>query len=535
MLITVTPPHERASLHPQTPPPPILPKPGKDNLRLQRLLKKAAKKATLGPQQAKLFRSSLSPVSEASPDLEHSDRSSLVKTPETSTHLTINLPPRFSIKPIIHHVPTPFLKSKPFTFTVTEQRSISEHLKLTVSPAPSPVHRQGTPESVMPSQLPHPQTHSVFVFPEPPVSVTPVITEAPVEVAHVSKVHTYFHSVPSPRPKTPLSDQVPKPLSDEMQRPLPTPPETSHSGQTPVSLNTGEAQTATPKSEPSILPSVTVELPYQAPRPATPKEPGGDSSPRAKTPDAQCKRPATPKSDMEKSKTEQASKPHETHSESLKPPPSSAAQKQDTPVPVMTSDTTRVSSTEAKEEHIIPPQPTAAFSSAGPLPKAEPTLPSVDKSKPPRVGLRGWSRLKKHLIVEPEEPKFPEPEPAMPKQEEEGKKKSDLSQGSTSQDRLVKPRATRMWDAILYQMTTSKMRKQQDKDKGVRKVVGFPFRCHLPLLLHRPRFDARKLKELASKPMTRITTVFELSLLHRKPPEEDPKNFNRTASGWQIN
>ncbi|KAJ8406536.1 hypothetical protein AAFF_G00301100 [Aldrovandia affinis] len=76
------------SLQSQQYPPPLLPKPGKENARLQKLLKKAAKKkaAAQSAQTPAPFRSSLSPVSEASPDLEHSEHSTPPKTPETPVH-----------------------------------------------------------------------------------------------------------------------------------------------------------------------------------------------------------------------------------------------------------------------------------------------------------------------------------------------------------------------------------------------------------------------------------------------------------------
>uniref|UniRef100_A0A672H5V9 Uncharacterized protein n=1 Tax=Salarias fasciatus TaxID=181472 RepID=A0A672H5V9_SALFA len=64
-------------------PPPLLPKPGKDNARLQKLKKKRAKKKGSLSQTPIPFRSCLSPVNEASTDLEHSDQSSPPRTPDT--------------------------------------------------------------------------------------------------------------------------------------------------------------------------------------------------------------------------------------------------------------------------------------------------------------------------------------------------------------------------------------------------------------------------------------------------------------------
>uniref|UniRef100_A0A8C9Z508 Uncharacterized protein n=1 Tax=Sander lucioperca TaxID=283035 RepID=A0A8C9Z508_SANLU len=64
-------------------PPPLLPKPGKDNARLQKLKKKRAKKKGSLSQTPIPFRSCLSPVNEASTDLEHSDQSSPPRTPDS--------------------------------------------------------------------------------------------------------------------------------------------------------------------------------------------------------------------------------------------------------------------------------------------------------------------------------------------------------------------------------------------------------------------------------------------------------------------
>ncbi|XP_035520618.1 uncharacterized protein prr33 [Morone saxatilis] len=92
-------------------PPPLLPKPGKDNVRLQKLLKRTAKKkaSAQASQSAALFRSSLSPVNEASPDLEHSDHSTPPRTPETPFILySIHQPPRFTVRPLYQHVASPY-------------------------------------------------------------------------------------------------------------------------------------------------------------------------------------------------------------------------------------------------------------------------------------------------------------------------------------------------------------------------------------------------------------------------------------------
>lgn len=137
-------------------------------------------------------------------------------------------------------------------------------------------------------------------------------------------------------------------------------------------------------------------------------------------------------------------------------------------------------------------------------------------------------------MVQPEAPNFPEPEPEKLGQEE-GNKEKDSSQPTGQECRLFKSRATRMWDAILYQMSVNKERKQQAEEKKLQKEERNFLPRRLPILLHKPRFDARKLKELAAKPMTKITTVFEVSRFRPKAAEEHSKSFNRTASGWSVN
>uniref|UniRef100_H3API4 Proline rich 33 n=1 Tax=Latimeria chalumnae TaxID=7897 RepID=H3API4_LATCH len=176
-------------------------------------------------------------------------------------------------------------------------------------------------------------------------------------------------------------------------------------------------------------------------------------------------------------------------------------------------------------------------------PKEPPQLkPPV---KPPRTKTSAWSRLKKHLVVEPEIPQFPEPEPpqdsSKPKEEQQKEEKPQVVySGSQELQKVKESRATKMWDAVLYQMLAAKdaiiqhiNNKDDTEKKDSKKEEHLSFRYRLPLLLYKPRFDARKLKEAAAKPLMKVTTMFEMSLLNRKTPDEEPKDFNRTARGWQ--
>ncbi|KFO96732.1 Uncharacterized protein C11orf89, partial [Calypte anna] len=192
------------------------------------------------------------------------------------------------------------------------------------------------------------------------------------------------------------------------------------------------------------------------------------------------------------------------------------------------ADSMQPTSRATKEEGVIQPHLTPNLPNTSPLPIAE---PSGKAARGPGGGnAGGWHRLRKHLMVQPEAPNFPTLDELG--QEKESKEK-DSPQASPSQACILfKSKATRMWDAILYQMATNKERKQQAEEKKLQKDANCFLPRRLPILLHKPRFDARKLKELAAKPMTKITTVFEVGRLKPKPPEEHSTSFNRTASGW---
>lgn len=167
--------------------------------------------------------------------------------------------------------------------------------------------------------------------------------------------------------------------------------------------------------------------------------------------------------------------------------------------------------------------------------------------------ISGWSRLKKHMVVDQEEPKFPEVEDKPQEDSSSGKEKPDLGDDNkppsdrlTNQEAVLKTedaKALKMWDALLFQMFSTKDRIMQqikagkkDSDskkppKGSQEEVP-SFVSRLPVLLYSPRFDARKLKEAAAKPLTKIAAVFERSLIKRKSQEDECKDFNRKARGF---
>ncbi|XP_060771026.1 mucin-2 isoform X2 [Neoarius graeffei] len=197
-------------------------------------------------------------------------------------------------------------------------------------------------------------------------------------------------------------------------------------------------------------------------------------------------------------------------------------------------------------------KPAVKNEEASVLPTAQPLLKAFQKPKGMKSKLSGWSRLKKHLVVEVEEPKFPVSEPELKKdaldgtaqetheQENQGKE-TDKTRGKEDKDA---PRAAKMWDAVLFQMfatkesimqqieanKTEEQKKEEAKSDKPKEIPAFAHR--LPVLLYSPRFDARKLKEAVSRPVTKIATVFEMGLIGRKNKDEEPKDFNRTAKGF---
>uniref|UniRef100_A0A8C1GV11 Uncharacterized protein n=1 Tax=Cyprinus carpio TaxID=7962 RepID=A0A8C1GV11_CYPCA len=176
----------------------------------------------------------------------------------------------------------------------------------------------------------------------------------------------------------------------------------------------------------------------------------------------------------------------------------------------------------------------------------------AQKPKGLKAKLSGWTRLKKHMVAEPEAPSFPESEVEKNSQKTDikisGKDKSAGAKEESlcGQDVVKKkdePRATKMWDAVLFHMFATKEnimkqihrnKTEEGEQKNIEKdgqlVPSFIHR--LPILLYSPRFDARKLKEAAAKPLNKIATAFERGLLHRKQKGEEPKDFNRTAKGF---
>ncbi|KAJ7998043.1 hypothetical protein DPEC_G00218450 [Dallia pectoralis] len=186
------------------------------------------------------------------------------------------------------------------------------------------------------------------------------------------------------------------------------------------------------------------------------------------------------------------------------------------------------------------------------LPAAEPLLKVIQKPKGSmKSKLSGWSRLKKHMVVQ-EEPslsqesksknettKETEQEGAVAKRDDMASLKDMTSAAKTDDS----PKTAKKWDSLLYDMFSSKEKimqvieasksdeeKKEEPSDTPKEIPSFAYR--LPVLLFSPKFDAKRLKEAASRPLTKISTVFEMGLIGRKNKDEEPKDFNRTARGF---
>lgn len=207
-----------------------------------------------------------------------------------------------------------------------------------------------------------------------------------------------------------------------------------------------------------------------------------------------------------------------------------------------------------KPEKATPTHPEPSEKKEGDLPAAEALLKVIKKPKGMKSKLSGWSRLKKHMVVEQEEPEFPQLDskkettevtveaPGEAKKiEQKGIIASEKPGDANEEEGTAPPIAAKMWNAVLFQMFSSeekiiqqieanKKEEEKEKKEEPKEIPSFAHR--LPVLLFSPRFDAKRLREAASRPLTKMSTVFEMGLIGRK--EEEPKDFNRKARGFTV-
>ncbi|XP_068116556.1 proline-rich protein 33 [Hyperolius riggenbachi] len=522
MLLTVTPLEDPGP--PSPAPPPLAPKPGKDNARLQRLLRKAAKRAGAQPpptQTPKAFRSTLSPVNEG--DLESPEPAGQQK------HLPpqINLPPRFQIKGITHRVPSPYPKQHTFTFTVCEQQIINQYL------SPSPIPDTPSPRPSGSSTQDNP-----FLFPPGGSASDPTSQRAYANVSPrpCTPRHVAFSPTPTKQPAVPLIQISDLPVilvpDSEPECPRLIPPnkdEVINESQNNTMVSSAESghsslKSPLPDQEKSTYTSISCisvnlenkQTPQQAPSAEVTNSSGVlECSRVAELP---CSRSA-----FDSGKTDMNQIPIAAHTTDGGLPMISEVKSKTLP-PVDTSPPKTVETPKKT------PSQTDKSASLKVTISEENILKTPERPKPPRKKPGGgWARLMKHLVVEPEEQTFPEPQKAEEKNEKTAEGTGTGAGGTQPSKGL---RANKMWDALLYHMTTSKGPEKSGPTSGSTQAPpSLPFlRSRLPLLLHRPRFDARKLKEAASKPLRKVTAFF-----HRRIADKAPTStFNRTASGWSL-
>ncbi|MGH0122622.1 UNVERIFIED_CONTAM: hypothetical protein FKN15_029051 [Acipenser sinensis] len=369
------------------------------------------------------------------------------------------------------------------------------------------------------------------------------------------------------RPKTP-SNEVPRPKTPSygittttiISYEVPRSKTPSNAVSSPKTVSHDIQRAETPTHELARATTPTSEIPpmsdnQQAKTPA-------NEAPKPQTPSVQTQRAKTPVPETETTAAALVPEDSKSITPKIEVQPVHPLHKKPQAGDGLSQETAKVTETKAdvtKEktaEKVAPTSSEKDNHQANSFPKAEPLLKIPQKAKSLKSKFSGWSRLKKHLVVEPEEPKFPEPEPEpQPEPEKETLQKKDKEKNeekpspgeneSESQDleKHKDSRATRMWDAVLFnmfsakecikqQINNSKSEQTETKQEEKREFSSLIYR--LPLLLYKPRFDARKLKEAASRPLAKITTVFEMSLLNRKNTEEEPKDFNRIAKGWEL-
>uniref|UniRef100_A0A3Q1G5Y2 Uncharacterized protein n=1 Tax=Acanthochromis polyacanthus TaxID=80966 RepID=A0A3Q1G5Y2_9TELE len=193
----------------QQDPPPLLPKPGKDNARLQKLKKKRAKKKGSLSQTPIPFRSCLSPVNEASTDLEHSDQSS----PPESVYIADPSVSSFPFGSLYDHSAPAFPppQSSPHVQTVsfpppsyTAQIRTSEDQVAPLYECSSFLFDEATPFMMPPEQVAAPPLTPAFTLNMTPNSHGSVTTVAVLQPSPKISTHTLTLS-----PATPNCGQTP--------------------------------------------------------------------------------------------------------------------------------------------------------------------------------------------------------------------------------------------------------------------------------------------------------------------------------------
>lgn len=376
------------------------------------------------------FRTSLSPVSEASHDLE-----TTVQRPAEALHLVVPLP-RSPHIPIVHHVASPLHKST-VSFSLPQQRFLATHFKA------SPRLEAPTPETAWPRNS----------FAHVPTAAGTHITQMHIRLS------PSLHTGTSESPRVAMDGD--KSLRNSHTQPLIP---VAHIRPLPTRV-----QAVSPGPE---------EPPVTRPPPSFQASASRESGARVVVPIAPTYRSSGPS-------------PY-----SPAPVAPEAEQVEELPTARLAMEPKHISSLPA---------------ASGPSGLHPYPVPKVA----PKPCLSGWTRLKKQLMEDTEQPAFPEPELSMESLQPEVP--------APVGPHPLASRASRMWDAVLYCMSLTESHRSHPVGPG---DGGHPPAClsRLPFLC-RPRFNARKLQE-AVRPAPTLHPILEL--------HSQPKNFNRTAAGWRL-
>ncbi|XP_077613088.1 proline-rich protein 33 [Crocuta crocuta] len=235
---------------PSGPPPPLLPKPGKDNLRLQKLLRKAARKKMTGggpPVPLGAFRTSLSPVSEASHDQEPTVLRPTGGPRPTEGPRSVPSLSRSPHPSVIQHVASPLQKST-FPFTFTQRRSLAAHFKATglqlTTLALDPTRSPGgfTQASAPKAGATHVSQVHIRLVPSPQAR-TPEPRQTVLEGGPGGRDQDTAPCPPGAQPPVPMAHIRPLPIEAQAASPCPEAPPVSQPSPGPEASVPREAST----------------------------------------------------------------------------------------------------------------------------------------------------------------------------------------------------------------------------------------------------------------------------------------------------